>query len=115
METGIFQKFLILRLSSTVENNDLYQNYHTCSYMFENFLETNIPNTLLKFTRQLIDSVPTESCKLATTLVLVLLQECPTAMPEEFATTIITELAHLKHVENPEIVAELLQGSYRTK
>ena len=36
-------------------------------------------------------------------------------MPEEFATTIITELAHLKHVENPEIVAELLQGSYRKK
>ena len=71
--------------------------------------KTNIPNTLLKFTRQLIDSVPEASCKLATTLVLVLLQECPTAMPEEFATTIITELAHLKHVENPEIVAELLQ------
>jgi hypothetical protein len=29
-------------------------------------------------------------------------------MPEEFATTIITELSHLKHVDNPDTVAELL-------
>ena len=29
-------------------------------------------------------------------------------MPEEFATTIITELGPLKHVENTETVAELL-------
>ena len=40
--------------------------------------------------------------------VLVLLQEAPHALPEEFATTIITELSHLKHVENSETVQELL-------
>ena len=111
METGIFQK----KINSKISFYKIIIDIKFINYIFENFLETNIPNTLLKFTRQLIDSVPTESCKLATTLVLVLLQECPTAMPEEFATTIITELAHLKHVENPEIVAELLQGSYRKK
>ena len=55
-----------------------------------------------------MDSVPESDCQLPITLVLVLLQEAATAMPEEFATTIITELSHLKHVENTETVAELL-------
>ena len=69
---------------------------------------SKIPDGLLAFTRRLVDSVPESNCQLPITLVLVLLQEAPTAMPEEFATTIITELGPLKHVENTETVAELL-------
>ena len=70
--------------------------------------QTKIPDSLLEFTRRLVDAVPESSCQLPITLVLVLLQEAPHALPEEFATTIINELSHLKHVESSETVQELL-------
>ena len=57
---------------------------------------------------QKVDAVPESNCQLPITLVLVLLQEAAHALPEEFATTIINELSHLKHVENSETVQELL-------
>ncbi|CBY37429.1 unnamed protein product, partial [Oikopleura dioica] len=75
--------------------------------------QKQIPASVLEFTRKLIDAVPESSCIIAITLVLVLIQEAPCGLPEEFATTFINELSHWKNIEHPDTVAELL-GVYQS-